>query len=166
MEIPSPEARPDSFDHYPSIEDWEEIQGGKPTLWLNPAGNNIKVVHVYEDFGASSGRVINTPLTHVDGRLAIPEHMRHEIGVAFEDGRLIEFPAFMLLRFHGDPCEAHSRESHGGRGVGSSGEVIDSSQLASYRDDLRNRGYVELWAIPSKERDSKYTFAVKPRPTP
>ncbi len=165
MEIPSPETRPDSFDHYPNIEDWEEVQGGKPTLWLNQVGNNIKVVHVYEDLDASSGKVISTPLTHVDERLVIPEHMRREVDITLENGRLVRFPAFMLLRFHGDPCETRSGESYSRKGVGSDEEVIGFSQLTSYRDAMRSKGYAEYWTLPNRDQeDSKYIFTITPKP--
>lgn len=164
MNTPGPETSSKSLEHYPNIEDWVEVQGGKPTFWLNQAGNNIKVVHVYDNHEDSSGRIISTPL---DLRVEtanlyekIPKHMRTEASGVSSGGRQVNFPAFALISEHGDPCLTASSEIRSQKQP-FKGDRFYEDQFESYKELMNTDGYSELLLIPSTSTSQTFQLLQK-----
>lgn len=87
-------SEPDEFGLTP--EEWDEAQGGKPTVVNSEAPS--QVVH---DYPGGSGAIVKS-IKSVS-----------EMGFTFlkVGGRVLMFPIALLWKFHGEPCEAKSSKT-------------------------------------------------------
>ena len=163
MENPSfsPESASTISEYYPNIEDWKEVQGGKPTFWLNEKGNNLKVVHAYNSTNPDfSGVVINTPLEQKGDTFVIPAHMSREVSFVFDDQREVRFPVFALSQYHGEPCEVRSSESHSQKGP-SDAETFDPEEFETHKQTMKGLGYKEVVLLPNTKPQARRIFEIQ-----
>ena len=150
-----PEHRIDE-DRFPREEDWEEVQGGKPTLWIHPARmNNVKVVHAYGDEVLE----VDTPLNN----RSIPKHMRTEVAIQLSDGRTVQFPALTLKSMHGDPCKERSSALFSQKGAASE-QRSASYDAISLDEILMSNGYRQL-LLGRNDKPGVFLFKISPRST-
>lgn len=83
----------------PTVEDWVKVQGGKPEVSVQ--GQITTVIHSYD---RGEGMVVRG-------------HNVEDMGSVRKliEGRIVEFPTFMLRAFHGLPCEKRSLRAGGSR---------------------------------------------------
>lgn len=89
-----------SKERRPTVKDWEEIQGGKPTIKMSEGRDDLcEVIHGYSKPKyplAKDAVVITSFVTLKDWKI---KTISYNIG-----GREVEFPIAMLWKFHGQHC--------------------------------------------------------------
>ena len=170
MEKPSPlgaeQEAPKWRELYPSPEDWQALQGGKPRVFRNPfkPGTRWIVLHVYDEHSdarsrfQSGAKVDTLPPDKI-------RFLRKGIVRTTEDGdqymRDIMVPSFMDRTVHGDVCEDRSIAAGGDRYP----RVRNQEEYRAFIEDLRATGFEELRFGVGPDGFTLTTHAIRdPRP--
>jgi hypothetical protein len=151
MESLGPEvAQPRHFDAYPSPEDWDALQGGKPRVFRNPNKPDSVwlVVHVYEQHDDpqerfKSGAIVPTIPPHLShsGRLELShKSITRKNWEGDTVRRDISLPSFMDRTIHGDVCEDRSKGVHGNE----YDRITSQETYDAFLQRLKAQGYEEL----------------------
>lgn len=93
-------------DRRPTSKDWEQVQGGKPTV-KRVGPRQYDVIHNYENPDDPSGTGVVVPTS-----LHTLENWSTKIVTVIIDKKEVEFPVALLWKYHGRPCEGRSRGSY------------------------------------------------------
>lgn len=165
-EIPRPESNAPKEDFkklFPTPEDWNALQGGKPRVFWDPIHPTRKwiVLHVYDEHPDAEKRFKSGAIVDTLSPTDQPMKLLH-LGITRKDEygdervRDIVVPSFMARRFHGDECEVRSA-SMGGDGYT---HIANQPIYENFLNNLRSKGYSEL----RFGMDADGSFKMKPLP--
>ncbi|NBU33265.1 hypothetical protein EB118_01740 [bacterium] len=110
-----------ALERFPTPEDWVALQGGKPTILGNAAGDGLfLVVHDYGDKTlAQFGMIVPTPHDQMMNSILNPVELTYTLQNQQHDVRV---PAVLLAAHHGLACNQKSYDARG-----SSYEVLNKN---------------------------------------
>jgi hypothetical protein len=147
LESPTNHEHNDPYKFFPELEDWDALQGGRPRVFRNPrrAMSRWLVLHVYDEHGEpekrfQKGQVVETLPPE---STKIPWTITPISRIDWEGNKIerdIMVPTFMLLDFHGNPCEQRSGSSRGSRYT----TVRNQGQYEDFLNEQISEGMQEL----------------------
>ncbi len=134
-------SRETALEQFPTPEDWNAIQGGKPLIFGPDDADSRGVFYVVHDYGYSdtgiatldqAGLVVPTPHDQMHESLDTPT------GLSIFRGNMLRnvlVPAVLVAKFHGLACEQRSRDAGRSNGYDRirQGDLSEFMQYREYR---------------------------------